>query len=67
MPKGASDESKEFWKNAIQKMTETEVFQKDLEAKAIEPFNNFGADMDKFVMGSIKDIADLSREIGILK
>jgi putative tricarboxylic transport membrane protein len=67
MPKGASAESKEFWKNAIQKMTESEVFQKDLEAKAIEPFNNFGADMDKFVMGSIKDIADLSREIGILK
>lgn len=67
MPKGASAEAKEFWKNAIQKMTESEVFQKDLEAKAIEPFNNFGADMDKFVMESIKDIADLSREIGILK
>ncbi len=67
MPKGASDEAKEFWKNAIQKMTESEAFQKDLEAKAIEPFSNFGSDMDKFVMESIKDIADLSREIGILK
>ena len=67
MPKGASDEAKEFWENAIQKMTESEAFQKDLEAKAIEPFNNFGAEMDKFVSESIKDIADLSREIGILK
>ena len=67
MPKGASAESKEFWKNAIQKMTESEVFQKDLEAKAIEPFNNFGEDMNTFVNESIKDIADLSREIGILK
>lgn len=67
MPKGASDEAKEFWKNAIQKMTESEVFKKDLEAKAIEPFNNFGEDMNKFVKASIKDIADLSREIGILK
>lgn len=67
MPKGASAESKEFWKNAIQKMTESEAFQKDLEAKAIEPFNNFGEDMSTFVNGSIKDIADLSREIGILK
>jgi putative tricarboxylic transport membrane protein len=67
MPKGASAEAKEFWKNAIQKMTESEAFQKDLEAKAIEPFNNFGEDMNTFVNGSIKDIADLSREIGILK
>lgn len=67
MPKGSSAEAQEFWKNAIQKMTESEAFQKDLEAKAIEPFNNFGADMDNFVKQSIQDIADLSREIGILK
>ncbi|GAB4354499.1 MAG: tripartite tricarboxylate transporter substrate binding protein [Gammaproteobacteria bacterium] len=67
MPAGASAEAKEFWKNAIMKMTESEAFKKDLEAKAIEPFNNFGADMEKFVKGSIRDIADLSREIGILK
>ena len=67
MPKGASAEAKEFWKNAIMKMTESEAFQKDLEAKAIEPFNNFGADMDKFVQGNIKDITDMSKEIGILK
>jgi putative tricarboxylic transport membrane protein len=67
MPKGASAEAKAFWSNAIQKMTESEVFQKDLEAKAIEPFNNFGPDMDKFAKESIQEIADLSREIGILK
>jgi putative tricarboxylic transport membrane protein len=67
MPAGASDEAKEFWKNAIIKMTESEAFQKDLEAKAIEPFNNFGADMENFVKGSIKDVTELSKEIGILK
>ena len=67
MPKGASDEAKEFWKSAIMKMTENEAFQKDLEAKSIEPFNNFGADMDKFVMQSIEDITKISKEIGILK
>ncbi len=67
MPGGASDEAKEFWKNAIMKMTESEAFQKDLEAKAIEPFNNFGADMDKFVQNDIKNITQLSKEIGILK
>ena len=67
MPKGASAEAKAFWSNAIQKMTESEVFQKDLEAKAIESFNNFGPDMEKFAKESIQEIADLSRAIGILK
>lgn len=67
MPKGASDEAKEFWKKAIMTMTESEAFQKDLKAKSIEPFNNFGADMDKFVMQSIEDITTISKEIGILK
>ncbi len=67
MPKGASAEAKEFWKNAIMKMTESAAFQKDLEDKAIESFNNFGDDMEKFVADSIADITQISREIGILK
>ena len=67
MPAGASAEAKAFWANSIKKMTESEAFQKDLEAKAIEPFNNFGDDAEKFAKSDIKDIADLSREIGILK
>ncbi len=67
MPAGASDEAKEFWKNAIMKMTESEAFQKDLEAKSIEPFNNFGEDMNNYVKQSIKDITEISKEIGILK
>lgn len=67
MPAGASDEAKEFWKNAIQTMTEDEGFQKSLEAAAIEEFNNFGDDMDAFATKMIADVRDLSREIGILK
>ena len=67
MPAGASDEAKDFWKNAIMKMTEDAGFQKTLEDAAMAPFNNFGADMDNFVAGSIADVTKLSKEIGILK
>lgn len=67
MPKGASDEAKAFWSGAIQKMTDSPEFQKQLEEAAIEPFNNFGADMDKFVAGNIADITELSKQIGIMK
>jgi len=67
MPAGASDEAKEFWKNAIMKMTEDETFQKTLEDAAMASFNNFGDDMYDFVAGSITDVTTLSKEIGILK
>ena len=67
MPAGASDEAKEFWKNAIMTMTEDAGFQSDLEAAAMASFNNFGDDMDNFVSGTIEDVTKLSKEIGIIK
>lgn len=67
MPAGASDEAKEFWKNAIQTMTESEAFQADLKAASIEPFNNFGADMDAYAAKTIEDVRTLSKEIGIIQ
>lgn len=67
MPAGATDEAKEFWKNAIMTMAEDPGFQAALEEAAIEPFNNFGDDMQNFVAGSIADVEKLSREIGIIE
>ncbi|WP_298260429.1 tripartite tricarboxylate transporter substrate-binding protein [uncultured Litoreibacter sp.] len=67
MPAGATDEAKEFWKGAIMTLTQDPGFQAELEAAAIEPFNNFGDDMHKFVAGSIADVTKLSKEIGIIK
>ncbi|PRY87268.1 Bug family tripartite tricarboxylate transporter substrate binding protein [Donghicola tyrosinivorans] len=67
MPAGASDEAKEFWKNAIQTMTESDAFQADLKAASIEPFNNFGADMDAYAAKTIEDVRTLSKEIGIIQ
>ncbi|SIO07537.1 Bug family tripartite tricarboxylate transporter substrate binding protein [Vannielia litorea] len=67
MPAGASDEAKEFWKNAIMTMAEDQGFQDALEAAAIEPFNNFGDDMHAFVAQTIADVTKLSKEIGIIQ
>lgn len=67
MPAGASDEAKAYWSSAIQKMTESDQFKADLKAAAIEPFNNFGADMDAYATKTIEDVRKLSKEIGIIK
>ena len=67
MPAGASDEAKEYWKNAIRTMTESDAFHADLKAASIEPFNNFGADMDAYAAKTIEDVRTLSKEIGIIQ
>ena len=67
MPRGASDEAYEFWTNAIRKMTEDEGFRQSLLGAGIEPFNNFGADMDAFITKNISEITKISKEIGIIK
>ncbi|WP_347310443.1 Bug family tripartite tricarboxylate transporter substrate binding protein [Defluviimonas sp. SAOS-178_SWC] len=66
MPKGASDEAKAFWSDAIKKMTESPEFQKTLDDAAMESFNNFGADMQAFVDQNIADITETSKSIGII-
>ncbi|MGA1862047.1 tripartite tricarboxylate transporter substrate-binding protein [Deferribacter thermophilus] len=67
MPKGASKEAKEYWTKTLKKMAETEVFQKDVEAKGMEIFINFGKDMDKFVKENYENIYHLSKEIGLIR
>lgn len=67
MPKGAPDEAKAFWSEAIRAMTESDAFKKALDEAAIAPFNNFGDDMQAFVDQEIASITELSRRIGILQ
>lgn len=67
IPKGASEEAYAFWTEAVKKLTEDPGFEKSLLDKGIEPFNNFGADMDAFVSKNIAEIRDISKEIGIIQ
>ncbi|TRW99136.1 tripartite tricarboxylate transporter substrate binding protein [Paracoccus sp. M683] len=67
MPKNASDEAKAFWSDAIRQMAESAEFQQYLIDAAIEPFNNFGEDADKFVAENIQQITEISKEIGIIQ
>jgi len=67
MPKNASKEAKEYWSKTLKKMAETEVFQKDIEAKGMEVFINFDEDMNKFITENYQNIYQLSKEIGLIK
>ena len=67
MPKGASSEAKEFWTDAIRQMSESEEFEQYLIDASIEPFSNFGEDINAFIAENIEEITTISREIGIIQ
>ncbi|MGB0732223.1 MAG: Bug family tripartite tricarboxylate transporter substrate binding protein [Pontibacterium sp.] len=67
VPKNASKESREFWSLAIEKMTRDPTFQQSLLDKGIEPFNNFGPDMEAFIKANVTKIRNISKEIGIIQ
>lgn len=67
MPKDAPDEAKTFWTDAIRQMAGSEEFQQYLRDAQIEPFNNFGDDMQKFTADGIQELTEISKEIGIIQ
>ena len=67
MPKGASSESKAFWVEAVDTLYASEQWKKVMKANGLIPFHPPADEFDSFVEQQVKDIENLSREIGLLK
>ena len=66
-PGGMSKAAYKYWVNALEKMYETDEWKKVMAANGLAPLSLSGKDFEKFVKQNIKDITELSKEIGILK
>jgi len=67
MPEGASEESKEYWVAAVDKLYASEEWKKVMKANGLIPFHPPADEFDSFVEQQVQDIENLSREIGLLK
>ncbi|MDL0430608.1 tripartite tricarboxylate transporter substrate-binding protein [Marinobacter sp. TBZ242] len=67
MPKGASSESKEYWRDAINTLYASDQWKKVMKANGLIPFHPPAGEFNAFVKQQVQDIEDLSREIGLLK
>lgn len=67
MPKGASDEAKQYWKNAIDTVYASEEWKKVMKSNGLIPFHPPAGEFEAFVNNQVQDIENLSREIGLLK
>lgn len=66
-PKGMSDEAYDAWVEKIATLYASPEWKQVMDTNGIAPLDLHGADFEKFVAGSVAQIADLSRQIGIIK
>lgn len=66
-PGGMSDGAYNAWVEKIGKMYGSDEWKQVMAANGLAPLNLQGADFEKFVAGSVQQIQDISRQIGIIK
>lgn len=66
-PAGISDEAYEYWVSAVKAVANSPEWGELRKKNGLAEFTSFGKDFDKFVRKQIENVADLSRELGIIK
>ncbi|NOR63613.1 MAG: tripartite tricarboxylate transporter substrate binding protein [Rhodobacteraceae bacterium] len=67
VPKGISDDEYARWSNALQAVADSDEWAAAMEANGLTAFNFVGDDFQIYVSNLMGEIADLSREIGVIE
>lgn len=67
MPKGASEEARQYWTRAIDTLYASEQWKKVMARNGLIPFHPPAGKFDAFVRKQVEEIETISREIGLLK
>ena len=66
-PGGMSEDAYKYWSDAIQQVYKSDEWKKTMQANGLMPFGKSGPELAEFVDQQVKDIAQLSKEIGLIK
>jgi putative tricarboxylic transport membrane protein len=66
-PAGISDEAYDYWVSAVKAVAESPEWTELRKKNGLAEFTSFGKDFDTFVRKQIENVAELSRELGIIK
>ena len=66
-PGNMSDEAYDYWVNAIGTLYASDEWKGVMETNGLAPLDLQGPAFEEFVKGSVEEIADLSREIGLIQ
>jgi putative tricarboxylic transport membrane protein len=66
-PLDMSDEAYAYWVDQVGMLYESDTWKDVMAANGLAPLDLRGADFEEFVAGSVADIAEISRQIGIIQ
>lgn len=66
-PAGISDGDYDYWVNAVKTVAESAEWSDLREKNGLAEFTSFGKDFDSFVREQIRNVAEISRELGVIK
>ena len=66
-PPGISDKAYDYWVSAVKAVAMSPEWTKLREKNGLAEFTSFGKDFDQFVRKQIQNVAELSKELGIIK
>jgi putative tricarboxylic transport membrane protein len=66
-PGGISDEAYDYWVSAVKAVAESPEWTALRVKNGLAEFTSFGKDFDGFVRKQIENVAEISRELGIIK
>jgi putative tricarboxylic transport membrane protein len=66
-PAGISDEAYNYWVSAVKAVAVSPEWSELREKNGLAEFTSFGKDFDTFVRKQIENVAEISRELGVIK
>ena len=67
VPKDNTDEEYAHWSNALQAVADSDEWAEAMAANGLTAFNFVGDEFQVYVSGLMGEIADISREIGVVE
>ena len=67
IPKGVSDEVFNSWAEKLQMVADSAEWKEAMAANGLAPFTKVGGDFQSYVDGLVSEVADLSRELGVIQ
>ncbi|WP_110715830.1 Bug family tripartite tricarboxylate transporter substrate binding protein [Salinicola acroporae] len=67
MPAGIDEDAKQYWIDAVNKLYESDEWQQVMKNNGLMPFHYSGEAFDEFMAQQVKDIHELSVELGLLQ
>jgi putative tricarboxylic transport membrane protein len=67
IPKGVSDDTFDLWAGRLQKVADSAEWKQAMAANGLAPFTKVGSNFQSYIDGVIKEVRELSKELGVIQ